>query len=114
MNKILSAKKMQKKYGLFAENKPKIKLDKQKVPKELQKLIPYAEKWGIGDDIIRADFEEKASEPDKLRLKNALKGHVKKANEWLDTFKNKKMTDEASAFMYMLSAADEMGIYPKE
>ncbi len=114
MDNVLPAKKMQKKYGLYAENRPEIKLDKQKIPKDLHNLIPYAEKWGIRDDIIRADFEKKSSESDKAKLKNALKGHIKKTNEWLDTFNKKKMSNEASAFMYMLLAADEMGIYPKE
>jgi len=61
MNKILPAEEMQKKHRLYAGNRPKIKLDKHKVPKDLHKLIPLAEKWGIGDDIIRADFEEKTS-----------------------------------------------------
>jgi len=114
MNKILPAEEMQKKHRLYAGNRPKIKLDKHKVPKDLHKLIPLAEKWGIGDDIIRADFEEKTSKSDKIKLKNVLKGNTKKINKWLDTFKGKKMSDEAAAFMYMLSAADEIGVYPKE
>jgi nitroreductase len=110
---LLPTRKMQEKYKLFAESRSEIKLDPKKVPKELQKLIPYAEKWGVEDDIIRADYEKKSSAKEKKELKRNLAGQAKKINKWLDSFKGKQMTDEAAAFMYMLLAAEEMGIYPK-
>lgn len=34
----------------------KMNLDPKKIPQELICLIPYAERWGIGDDCYRDDF----------------------------------------------------------
>ncbi len=112
--KIFPGKKLQKELKLYAKNRSIITLDKTKIPKMFLNLIPYAEKWGIGDDIIRYDFEIKTSGKEKIKLKKVLKGKIKKINKWLDTFKSKKMSNEAIAFLYMILAAEEMGIYPKE
>ena len=54
------------------------------------------EKWGIGDDVIREDFEEKTSDEEKEEFKSKLKGRTKEVTIWLDSFKNGlDMTEEA-------------------
>ena len=50
---LLSAREMSRKYGLTAENRPVIALNAANVPEELRALLPPAEFWGIGDDVIR-------------------------------------------------------------
>src|SRR5688572_15277885 len=70
---VLPAGEMQERYGLTAENRPVIKLDPNKVPADLRDLIPHAGKWGIGDDILRGDFQNKATEAEKQALQAALK-----------------------------------------
>jgi hypothetical protein len=103
---------LQKKYGLYAENRPEIQLDHGKVPEDLRDLIPMAEKWGIGDDVIRSDFQDKAGEEEKLALKRRLGGRGERINAWLDSFGDgAAMTEEAAAFMYMLLGIDEMGLW---
>ena len=110
---ILPAKEMQKKYGLYAENRPDIKIDPMKVPENLRDLIPMAEKWGVGDDIIRSDIEEKASITEKEAFRANLKGRTKQVNDWLDSYgEGRTMSEEASHFMYMLEALDEMQLWP--
>jgi hypothetical protein len=52
---IAPASQLQRKYGLYAKNRPVIRLDPEQVPVYLRPLITLAEKWGIGDDIIRND-----------------------------------------------------------
>ncbi|MFH0938642.1 MAG: hypothetical protein V1899_05105 [Planctomycetota bacterium] len=99
---------MKIKYNLTAENLPIIKINPENVPPNLRDLIPMAEKWGIGDDIIRDDFEQKAAVADKEEFKNKLKGRTKEVNDWLDSFKNSDMSEEASHFMMMLEALDEI------
>lgn len=103
---------LQKKYNLFAENRPIIKLNSKKVPKDLIDLIPLAEKWDIGDDIIRDDFQEKSSDEEKQELKEKLKDRIERIDEWTMSFENgKQMTKEAEAFMYMSIGFDEMQLF---
>lgn len=113
IGEIAPVAELQKKYGLYAENRPWIRLNPENVPSGFRDLIPYAEKWGIGDDAIRGDYEEKAPGSQKKELGNVLRGRTREINEWLDSLKS-SMSDEAAAFMYMLSAAAEMDVYPPE
>ena len=96
---------LQKKLGLYAENRTIIKLDPKQVPKELQDLIHLAEKWGIGDDIIRFDFCKKSSISDKNELVEKLNGRLPQIQKWLD---EGSFNEERAAFMYMLSAYEEV------
>ena len=110
---ILPVGEMKETYGLTSENYQPPQLDPAKVPETLRDLVPMAVKWGIGDDIIRDDFEQNASEEEKQELLNALRGRTTEITRWLDTFeKGKPMSDEATCFMYMLEAMDEMKMWP--
>jgi hypothetical protein len=100
---------LQRKYNLYAENRPEVKLNANNVPDDLSDLTTLAEKWGIGDDIIRDDFLEKASQSEKEELKNRLIGRLERIDEWLNSFTDGiEMSDEAAAFMYMTLCLDEM------
>ena len=110
---ILSAKEMKKKYNITSDNYIPPKLNPKNVTETLRDLLPLAVKWGIADDITRDDFEQKASEEEKLELKNALIGRMEEITVWLDSLeKDKPMSDEAACFMYMQEAVDEMGLWP--
>ncbi len=110
---ILPADEMKAKYSLTAESYKPPKLAPEKVPENLRDLLPLAAKWGIGDDIIRDDFEQKSIEDEKQKLKNSLSGRTAEITQWLDSFEaGKPMSDEAACFMYMLEALDEMGLWP--
>ena len=110
---IAPAGVFKKKYNLTAENRPVIKINPLNVPSNLRDLIPMAEKWGIGDDIIRDDFEEKAMDAEKEELRTQLAGRTKEITDWLDSFSNgRAMTTDAGHFMYMLEALDEMQLWP--
>jgi hypothetical protein len=100
--------------GFDSVDRPDINLDPAKVPRDLRDLIPFAEEWGIGDDVIRAHVEEAASDLDKERFSQALGGRTARVTEWLDSFGMELMSDEAATYMYMLSALDEMGIWPDQ
>jgi hypothetical protein len=98
---------------LGAESRPTIRLRPEAVPAELRDLIPFAEQWGIGDDVIRSDVERKSSDAEKQRFKAALTGRTTAVTAWLDSFgEGAPMSDEAAAFMYMLEALDEMQHWP--
>ena len=80
------------------------------MPGEFRDLVPLAIKWGIGDDAIRGDVTEAATEADKLELVSALTGKLGAIDRWVDSFPEGAMTDEAAAFMYMGEAVDELGL----
>ena len=107
---ILPANMMKAKYNLTAERYKPPRLNPQKVPKHLRDLLPIAAKWGIGDDIIRDDFQQKAPENEKQELGELLNGRGQAISEWLDSFGSNPMPPEAAAFMYMMLGLDEMGI----
>ena len=110
---IAPASELQKQFGLYAENRPIIQLDPKLVPPDLRHLIPLAQKWGIGDDIIRNDLIDKSGEAEKRELHDALAEPSTRITEWLNSFDG-TLSDEAEAFMYMEIALDEMGFYLEE
>ena len=106
---ILPASELQRQYGLYAENRPAIRLNPERVPVHLRNLIPLAETWGIGDDVIRFDFEQRASEDAKRALVASLGDRIDDVQEWLRSQPaGSEMSQEAAAFMYLLSAWDEV------
>ena len=108
---ILPAGETQERYDLTAGNRPVIKLDPNKIPADLQDLISYAEQWGIGDDIIRGDYQNKATAAEKQALQAALHGRNARITAWLDEQGATGMSAEAAAFMYMQLGLDEMGLW---
>jgi tetratricopeptide (TPR) repeat protein len=86
-----------------------VQVDPQLVPEPLRALVPHARKWGIGDDVSRAYFVERASRKEKAALRKALAPHLDAVNAWLDTSPAEKFTNEQTALLYLLEAFEEMG-----
>jgi hypothetical protein len=105
---LLSVEEMRKKYGLTAANRPGIHLDPQKVPENLRHLIPYAELWGVGDDLIREDLLQSAS-PEALEdLQRVVQEHDDLLDDWLagPEAESAEPSEEYLAFTTMRMAAD--------
>jgi hypothetical protein len=107
-SEIAPAHVLQRHYDLFAENRPVTRLDAGRVPAHLRDLIPLAEKWGIGDDIVRFDVEEKSSAAERDELLREVGPRVDEVEVWLATAGAGAMSEEMEAFMYMTSAWDEL------
>ena len=105
---ILRAGDMQKKYGLYAENRPIITLDPMNVPEAFRHLIPFAEKWVIGDDIMREDFCDKSSQEERDALKKAIEGFSSQIYSWLGgpEAAGPTYTKEYSSFSAMMMEHD--------
>lgn len=105
---VLPAGEMREKYGLYAEAAPKIHLDHSKVPVELHPLIPLAEKWGISDDLIRADFAAKAGEAAVRELAETLRAYDDALDAWLagSEVNAPELSKEYIAFSCMRMAGD--------
>lgn len=102
---------MREKLNLSVDSLQAVKIDSSKVPADLRNLTPFAEKWGVSDDILRGDLQAKASSEDKAALSAVLKGRNGHITQWLNSYsKGFTMTDEAAAFTYMQRGLDEMGL----
>lgn len=87
-------------------------LDPAKVPASLRGLVPLAEYWGIGDDVLREMLQEAESPAKKKALADAVNPHNAAITAWLDSWaQGEPMSDEAAAFMYMQQGLDEMGLF---
>jgi len=109
---VAPAGELRESLGLSVDDYDQLDIDPANVPEDLRDLIPIAEQWGIGDDVIRGDYGESASEEQKARFKAALTGRTTRVTEWLDSFGTELMSEEAGVFMYMLEALDELGLWP--
>lgn len=78
------------------------------VPDEFREFFHLALKWGIGDDAIRGEVVDSATETDKQELIAALTGQLCSIDRWIDSFPEGSMTDEAAAFMYLGEAIEEV------
>lgn len=87
-------------------------LDPANVPASLRGLVPLAEYWGIGDDVLRERMQEAESPAKKKAMADAVNPHNAAITAWLDGWpQSEPMNDEATAFMYMQQGLDEMGLF---
>lgn len=105
---VLPAEEMRKKYGLYAENRPLIKLDACKVPKPLRPLIPFAECFGVSDDLMRADLIAKLPTDTLDDLRKAIEPFDDLLDDWLagPAAHCPPLSPEYIAFTCMRMAAD--------
>ncbi|WP_141057701.1 hypothetical protein [Stenotrophomonas rhizophila] len=90
-------------------------LDPAKVPASLRGLVPLAEYWGIGDDVLREMMQEGESPAKKKAMADAVNPHNAAITAWLDGLRTAEpMSDEAAAFMYMQRGLTELELYREE
>jgi hypothetical protein len=90
-------------------------LDPAKVPASLRGLVPLAEYWGIGDDVLREMLQEGESPAKKTAMADAVTPHNAAITAWLDGLRTgEPMSDEAAAFMYMQLGLTELELFGEE
>jgi hypothetical protein len=106
---VASGRELMEAFGLTAENRPTIKLNPKHVPDELKVLIPYAEEWGIDDDLIRADVIRKASPTALKNLTDTVNIYIDSLYEWLagPEADFDEHTEEYNTFSALLMAYEE-------
>jgi hypothetical protein len=83
-------------------------LDSHVVPADLRHLIPLAQEWGIGDDVERLAKVDGATPAQRAELRRTVGPHQARITQWLDSFGQGEMSQEAATFMYMQLAIEEM------
>ena len=89
-----------------AEGVPR--LDPAKVPADLRDLVPFAPRWGSGEDVGRSERVQKATADERSELRAAFGPRQARITAWLDSFGQGAMPEEAAAFMYTQLAIEEM------
>ncbi len=80
---VLSAGVMRAKYGLTAPNRPPIRLNAAAVPASLQHLIPLAEQFGVGDDLIRMGVVANTPPAGVAAMRATIAAHNDALDVWL-------------------------------
>ncbi|TDQ08060.1 hypothetical protein [Pedobacter metabolipauper] len=68
---------------------------KKNIPEKLRHLIPLIKKWGISDDDERTELIDAMSEKQKKKLVNEVSPHFNEVNEFLNSFGDNPMSEEA-------------------
>ena len=105
---VLNTKQMVEKYGEFYESANKLSLDREKIPDNLWVLTPYAELWGVSDDLYREELVGKAPRGAIDDLRNAIEQFEDELDDWLagDEADSDSPSGEYVAFSAMRMAAD--------
>jgi hypothetical protein len=104
---VLPAGEMRRKYGLYAANRPVIRLNPMRVPEALRSLIPLAEKFGISDDLIREDVFAQTPKSEITRLKRTLAEYEDLLDGWLT---GPEADGPVSSAEYIAFSALRMGV----
>ncbi|HET9369750.1 MAG TPA: hypothetical protein VFO19_05860 [Vicinamibacterales bacterium] len=79
-----------------------------RVPADLQPLIPLARALGVGDDVCRAHFVGKLSRQARHDARTRIHGAGDAIDRWLDSIGPPPYEHEAAAFFWLRHALDEM------
>ena len=105
----LSAGELQVRYDRFCKRVFPRGLNKRFVPKAYRPLIPYAELWGIGDDVYREDLIRAAPLIARRDLELIMVRYDKTIYaDWLGVPgpREDRRIQEYNAFIYLMMAAD--------
>ncbi len=92
----------------FYDCDPGLRPDRSKVPEKFWPLLPYAEFWGISDDLAREILVKEAPADVQLNLKAAVAAFDNAMDRWLagPEADNTSFSDEYVAYSAMRMAAD--------
>ena len=95
-------------HGITPDHLPVIELDRGSVPERFRRWIPLAERWGIGDDVLRESCVSHASPEELTELLSFARDMDAVYDEWLagpDSFSTSP-TAEYIAFSCLAMAWD--------
>lgn len=87
---------------LPADRFDRLVLHPDRVPPELQDLIPLAERWGVSCDVTRHQVAELATDDELTTISNALRGRHDAIEDFLYSFDIGQYSDESACFQALL------------
>lgn len=97
----------------LVNNLPKYKegpVDLKKLPVEFHKLIPLIRKWDVSNDVERNERLTQLSIKEKESLYQKVKPYFHKINQYLDSFGDKPLPEEAISLQNLGEVAAELKI----
>lgn len=82
--------------------------DVSRLPTDLQKLASYVRRWSVGDDVRRAERLERAATWELESLLREVTPMLPRINEYLDSFGDAGLPDEAVLIGRLAEAVDEV------
>jgi tetratricopeptide (TPR) repeat protein len=84
------------------------RFDASLVPAPLRSLAAWARRHGVGDDHCRPLLLRGLPKAERMRLVREVDAHAGAIHAWLDSFGDGPMPTEATAFMYLALAVEEL------
>lgn len=78
-----------------------------RVPHALRGLMRWAKSLGTGDDLCRTAFLMALDPRVRVEVARGVRQHARSIQEWLDGFGSRRLSREATAFMYLSLAVEE-------
>jgi hypothetical protein len=97
-------------YKDTSSNNGVFKLNFLNLPKKFHHLIPEINLLGISDDLERSQVMDSLTEDQKKEIFNKIKPLFQEINDYLDSFKNKIMSEEAMKLQSVTEAAAEIQV----
>jgi hypothetical protein len=106
-NEVSTMGEFQRKYSEYFENAAKNQppINPEVVPDNLKHLIPYAEKWGFRNSLMRLEFCEAATPEMVAEFKQALDGTHALFEAWAYAHHFSEEDEEAQTAAQALAAA---------
>jgi hypothetical protein len=103
-------KSMRAKYPEFLDSVERLLLEKANVPEGLYRYIPYAEVWGVTDDLEREELVNRAPEEARADVMRVVAEIDEELDEWLagPDAESADPSQEYMAFSAMRMAVDFM------
>jgi hypothetical protein len=95
--------------SLFTKNTQQ-KIYKKNIPDNLKSLFPLLKKWSVSDDDLREQLVEETSERQKKKLINTVYPFINEINEFLDSFKDEPLSEEAILIGNLAELVSELKI----
>ncbi|HEX4375080.1 MAG TPA: hypothetical protein VHZ50_17370 [Puia sp.] len=93
---------------VFKRKAPAIKINAKKIPDNIKAVIPFLKKYSISDDSERGELVEQMSNDEKTTLKETIFPIMSEIEAYLDSFKNKAFTVEASLILELAELVAEL------
>jgi hypothetical protein len=84
-------------------------VDGQRLPTDIQQLVPLIELWAVGDDVERQGLLEAASPEELEQLVRTVGPLLGRINEYLDSFAWDEVPEEAALVGRLAEAVAELG-----
>ncbi|HLL60283.1 MAG TPA: hypothetical protein VK338_01070 [Candidatus Nitrosocosmicus sp.] len=85
-----------------------LEFHKEKLPEDLRPLSQYIRKYAISDDTLREEKLNKLSKKEKQNLITAVSPYMDSINTYLDSFKDKPLSNEAVLLGYLAETVSEL------